>query len=131
MFRLGQSVVLVSLEVSQDLHMLVISSERQSGGFELHGALGSATLKFNLLSGVEGHGVFSPEVVSRNCVEFSLFVELIHGNEFGILSELRLPRFPVSGHFKSICFSLTRESGTSSFDSLILGFDCYSFLLKS
>ena len=123
--------MLVSLEVSQDLHMFVISSERQSGGLELHGALGSATLKFNLLSGVEGLGVFSPEVFSRNCIEFSLFVELIHGNEFGILSELRLPRFPVSGHFKSICFRLTRESGTSSFDSLKLGSDCYSFLLKS
>jgi len=114
--------------------MLVISSEGQSWGLELHGTLRSTSLKFDLLSGVEGHGVLSPEVVSRNGVEFSIVVELIHGNEISsgrTLHELRLPSFPLSGHFKSVCFSLTRESGTPSFDSLILGSDCYRFLLKS
>jgi hypothetical protein len=59
MSRLGQSVVLVTLVVSQDLHVLDVSFEWQSRSFELHSALGPALLQSNLLPGVEWHGIFS------------------------------------------------------------------------
>lgn len=59
MSRLGQSVVLVTLVVSQDLDVLDVSSEWQSRSFKLHSALRPALLQSHLLPGVEWHGFFS------------------------------------------------------------------------